>query len=172
MSKNGLTKEDTAQEHPLQAIVLCDPWGEESRWGPLVRPQQDDESDDTTTPHELRPWVRPASLSQRVRAKTDGDSTVFTSDVKRPAPRLDTRITRHSRRARSPHLRRERHRTRQDLDQLFHLLLQILNPVHHYSSYDRFDPWRCTARSRFARDISAGGFPRRAGGIRGEYSAG
>lgn len=57
MSKNGLTKEDTAQEHPLQAIVLCDPWGEESRWGPLVRPQQGDDDDSLLAPFEPRPWV-------------------------------------------------------------------------------------------------------------------
>ena len=71
MSKNGLTKEDTAQEFPLQAIVLCDPWGEEFRWGPLVRPLHDDDDDSTTPPAEPRPWVSHCTIAQPDWAKTD-----------------------------------------------------------------------------------------------------
>lgn len=55
MSK-GLSKEDTKQEHPLQAIVLCDGWGEEERWGPLVRRATEDEVASQTV-GENRPWV-------------------------------------------------------------------------------------------------------------------
>lgn len=54
MSK-GLSKEDTKQEHPLQAIVLCDGWGEEERWGPLVRRATEDEVASQTV-GENRPW--------------------------------------------------------------------------------------------------------------------
>ncbi|SCV74138.1 BQ2448_6570 [Microbotryum intermedium] len=58
-SKGGaLSKEDTKQEHPLQAIVLCDGWGEEERWGPLVRRKRTDEEeyDDAPVGGEQRPW--------------------------------------------------------------------------------------------------------------------
>jgi hypothetical protein len=58
MSK-GLSKEDTKQEHPLQAVVLCDAWGEEARWGPLVRRNKTDEEEfeGTEVGGEQRPWV-------------------------------------------------------------------------------------------------------------------
>ncbi|GAA5949819.1 hypothetical protein JCM21900_004211 [Sporobolomyces salmonicolor] len=57
MSK-GLSKEDTKTDHPLQAIVLCDPWGEEQRWGPMVRRKRtdDEEYDDADVGGEQRPW--------------------------------------------------------------------------------------------------------------------
>jgi len=60
MSKsNGLSKEDTKQDHPLQAIVLCDPWGDQERWGPLVRRSRtdDEEFEDVQVGGEQRPWV-------------------------------------------------------------------------------------------------------------------
>lgn len=59
MSK-GLSKEDTAQEHALQAVVLCEAWGEEHRWGPIVRRKQtdDEEYDEAGVGGEQRPWVR------------------------------------------------------------------------------------------------------------------
>lgn len=57
-----LTAEDTKQDHKLQAILLCDTWGEELRWGPLVRPNrgEDDEEDaaQQASGSERRPWVR------------------------------------------------------------------------------------------------------------------
>ncbi|KAI5474655.1 hypothetical protein MNV49_002699 [Pseudohyphozyma bogoriensis] len=59
MASKGLSKEDTEQEHPLQAIVLCDAWGEEARWGPLVRrtgSDDDDEDEDAVVKGEQRPW--------------------------------------------------------------------------------------------------------------------
>ncbi|GAA6059328.1 hypothetical protein JCM10212_005908 [Sporobolomyces blumeae] len=58
MSKSGLSKEDTKQDHPLQAIVLCDPWGDQERWGPLVRRSRtdDEEYDDAQVGGEQRPW--------------------------------------------------------------------------------------------------------------------
>ncbi|GAA5909439.1 hypothetical protein JCM5296_000571 [Sporobolomyces johnsonii] len=57
MSK-GLSKEDTKTDHPLQAIVLCDPWGEEQRWGPLVRRKRtdDEEYNEADVGGEQRPW--------------------------------------------------------------------------------------------------------------------
>lgn len=60
MSGKGLSKEDTKTEHPFQAIVLCDPWGEEQRWGPLVRRArtEDEEYDDLDVGGEQRPFVR------------------------------------------------------------------------------------------------------------------
>lgn len=58
MSK-GLSKEDTKQEHPLQAVILCDAWGEEARWGPLVRRSRTEEEEDEGVElgGETRPWV-------------------------------------------------------------------------------------------------------------------
>lgn len=58
MSK-GLTAQETVQEHPLQAIVLGDSWGEEARWGPLVRRDSSDEEEDDegVSLGEQRPWV-------------------------------------------------------------------------------------------------------------------
>ncbi|GAA5998409.1 translation initiation factor eIF2B catalytic subunit epsilon [Rhodotorula paludigena] len=58
MSKGGLSKEDTKTEHPFQAIVLCDGWGEDERWGPLVRRKRtdDEEFDDLDVGGEQRPW--------------------------------------------------------------------------------------------------------------------
>ncbi|TNY22364.1 hypothetical protein DMC30DRAFT_392369 [Rhodotorula diobovata] len=58
MSGKGLSKEDTKTEHPFQAIVLCDPWGEEQRWGPLVRRArtEDEEYDDLDVGGEQRPF--------------------------------------------------------------------------------------------------------------------
>ncbi|GAA5905565.1 translation initiation factor eIF2B catalytic subunit epsilon [Sporobolomyces salmoneus] len=58
-SSSGLSKEDTKQDHPLQAIVLCDPWSDQARWGPLVRrPRTEDEEfeDSLTVGGEQRPW--------------------------------------------------------------------------------------------------------------------
>ncbi|BGP38404.1 translation initiation factor eIF-2B epsilon subunit, GEF [Rhodotorula kratochvilovae] len=57
MSK-GLSKEDTKTEHPFQAIVLCDGWGEEQRWGPLVRRKRtdDEEFEELDVGGEQRPW--------------------------------------------------------------------------------------------------------------------
>ncbi|GAA5877759.1 hypothetical protein JCM16303_000227 [Sporobolomyces ruberrimus] len=58
-SSVGLSKEDTKQDHPLQAIVLCDPWSDQARWGPLVRrPRTEDEEfeDSPTVGGEQRPW--------------------------------------------------------------------------------------------------------------------
>lgn len=58
----ALSKEDTKQDHPLQAIVLCDAWGEEARWGPLVRAAQGEDAEEDATgagrSGEGRPWVR------------------------------------------------------------------------------------------------------------------
>lgn len=67
MSKGGLSKEDTKTEHPFQAIVLCDGWGEDERWGPLVRRKRtdDEEFDDLDVGGEQRPWVRPALLGMQ-----------------------------------------------------------------------------------------------------------
>lgn len=54
----GLAKEDTNQEHPLQAIVLCDAWGDEKRWGPLVRKEEDGYDEEGGNGEgEKRPWV-------------------------------------------------------------------------------------------------------------------
>jgi len=60
MSGKGLSKEDTKTEHPFQAIVLCDSWGEEQRWGPLVRRArtEDEEFDEVDVGGEQRPFVR------------------------------------------------------------------------------------------------------------------
>ncbi|GAA5976582.1 hypothetical protein JCM11641_001346 [Rhodosporidiobolus odoratus] len=57
MSK-GLSKEDTNQQHALQAVVLCDSWGEGERWGPLVRRTKtdDEEFDEAEVGGEQRPW--------------------------------------------------------------------------------------------------------------------
>ncbi|GAA5939733.1 translation initiation factor eIF2B catalytic subunit epsilon [Sporobolomyces koalae] len=55
----ALSKEDTKQDYPLQAIVVCDPWSDQQRWGPLVRrPRTDDEEfeDSPTVGGEQRPW--------------------------------------------------------------------------------------------------------------------
>ncbi|SGY47010.1 BQ5605_C001g00486 [Microbotryum silenes-dioicae] len=68
-SKTGtLSKEDTKQEHPLQAIVLCAGWGEEERWGPLVRRRRTDqeEYDDLQVGGEQRPWVSQAPRRSQV----------------------------------------------------------------------------------------------------------
>ncbi|KAK4051858.1 translation initiation factor eIF-2B epsilon subunit, GEF [Microbotryomycetes sp. JL201] len=58
MASRGLSKEDTNTEHPLQAIVLADAWGEEARWTPLVRRKRtdDEEYDDAPVGGEQRPW--------------------------------------------------------------------------------------------------------------------
>ncbi|GAA5835110.1 hypothetical protein JCM9279_007202 [Rhodotorula babjevae] len=58
MSGKGLSKEDTKTEHPFQAIVLCDSWGEEQRWGPLVRRArtEDEEFDEVDVGGEQRPF--------------------------------------------------------------------------------------------------------------------
>jgi hypothetical protein len=62
----GLSKEDTKQTHPLQAILLCDSWGEDERWGPLVPRANDDGDGYDSDEHnvqsgdglgETRPWV-------------------------------------------------------------------------------------------------------------------
>lgn len=55
----ALSKEDTKTEHPLQAILLADAWGEEQRWGPLVRRKRtdDEEYEDKEVGGEQRPWV-------------------------------------------------------------------------------------------------------------------
>ncbi|KAM0788374.1 hypothetical protein ACM66B_001514 [Microbotryomycetes sp. NB124-2] len=57
-SRGGLSKDDTNTEHPLQAIVLADAWGEEQRWTPLVRRKRtdDEEYDDSPVGGEQRPW--------------------------------------------------------------------------------------------------------------------
>jgi hypothetical protein len=59
MANKGMSKEEMKQEHPLQAIVLCDSWGEEARWGPLVRRSrtEEEEYDDVQVGGEQRPWV-------------------------------------------------------------------------------------------------------------------
>lgn len=59
MTNKGMSKEEMKQEHPLQAIVLCDSWGEEARWGPLVRRSrtEEEEYDDVQVGGEQRPWV-------------------------------------------------------------------------------------------------------------------
>lgn len=56
----GLSKEDTKTEHPLTAVVLCDAWGDEARWGPLVRRKRtdDEEYEEAEVGGEQRPWVR------------------------------------------------------------------------------------------------------------------
>lgn len=66
----GLSKEDTKTEHPLQAILLCDAWGEEQRWGPLVRRKRtdDEEYEDLPVGGEQRPWVS-ASVRDHHRAE-------------------------------------------------------------------------------------------------------
>ncbi|KAK4703891.1 translation initiation factor eIF-2B subunit epsilon, partial [Phenoliferia sp. Uapishka_3] len=72
MSKAALAKEDTKQEHPLQAVVLCDPYGEEDRWAPLVR------TDDYEDGHEERPWVRSStSMLAGCTASADGVEEIF-----------------------------------------------------------------------------------------------
>lgn len=74
----GLSKEDTKTEHPLQAILLADAWGEEQRWGPLVRRKRtdDEEYEDTDVGGEQRPWVSPsrALAAPRQRARPKGCS--------------------------------------------------------------------------------------------------
>jgi hypothetical protein len=59
MASKGLKTEDTKTEHPFQAIVVCDGWGDEERWGPLVRRKrtEDEEYDDLEVGGEQRPWV-------------------------------------------------------------------------------------------------------------------
>ena len=54
----ALLRDDTKTDTPLQAIVLCDAWGEERRWQPLVRPLTDDDDDNQTSmsTDETRPW--------------------------------------------------------------------------------------------------------------------
>ena len=66
-SGGGLSKEDTKTEYPLQAIVLCDSWGEEQRWGPLVRRKRtdDEEYEDLDVGGEQRPWVSPPRSDSR-----------------------------------------------------------------------------------------------------------
>ncbi|GAA5976485.1 hypothetical protein JCM10908_005516 [Rhodotorula pacifica] len=58
MALKGLKTEDTKTEHPFQAIVVCDGWGDEERWGPLVRRKrtEDEEYDDLEVGGEQRPW--------------------------------------------------------------------------------------------------------------------
>ncbi|TKA57409.1 hypothetical protein B0A53_00638 [Rhodotorula sp. CCFEE 5036] len=58
MASKGLKTEDTKTEHPFQAIVVCDGWGDEERWGPLVRRKrtEDEEYDDLEVGGEQRPW--------------------------------------------------------------------------------------------------------------------
>lgn len=62
MSK-ARNEEETS--HPFQAVVLCDGWGEEERWGPLVRRKRtdDEEFEDLDVGGEQRPWVS-SSLSR------------------------------------------------------------------------------------------------------------
>ncbi|GAA5924014.1 hypothetical protein JCM10213_004472 [Rhodosporidiobolus nylandii] len=57
MSK-GLSKEDTNTEHALQAVVLCESWGEAERWGGIVRRKRtdDEEYDEADVGGEQRPW--------------------------------------------------------------------------------------------------------------------
>ncbi|KAM0754479.1 hypothetical protein T439DRAFT_309262 [Meredithblackwellia eburnea MCA 4105] len=65
MSK-ALNTADTAQEHPLQAIVLCDAWGDEQNWGPIVAQFGSNDEDSDEEEHEeeerrkpvgeKRPW--------------------------------------------------------------------------------------------------------------------
>ncbi|GAA6000458.1 hypothetical protein JCM10207_008020 [Rhodosporidiobolus poonsookiae] len=57
MSK-GLSKEDAEQHHALQAVVLCEAWGDEGRWGGLVRRKQtdDEEYEGADVGGEQRPW--------------------------------------------------------------------------------------------------------------------
>lgn len=59
MASKGSKTEDTKTEHPFQAIVVCDGWGDEERWGPLVRRKktEDEEYDDLEVGGEQRPWV-------------------------------------------------------------------------------------------------------------------
>lgn len=56
MSK-ARNEEETS--HPFQAVVLCDGWGEEERWGPLVRRKRtdDEEFEELEVGGEQRPWV-------------------------------------------------------------------------------------------------------------------
>ncbi|KAL8287047.1 hypothetical protein RQP46_004053 [Phenoliferia psychrophenolica] len=76
MSK-ALAKEDTKQEHPLQAVVLCDPYGEEDRWAPLVR------TDEYEAGQETRPWCLLPLLNSPLLAWTleclaaDGVEEIF-----------------------------------------------------------------------------------------------
>ncbi|GAA5862554.1 hypothetical protein JCM3774_001056 [Rhodotorula dairenensis] len=58
MASKGFKTEDTKTEHPFQAIVVCDGWGDEERWGPLVRRKrtEDEEYDDLEVGGEQRPW--------------------------------------------------------------------------------------------------------------------
>ncbi|POY72520.1 hypothetical protein BMF94_4346 [Rhodotorula taiwanensis] len=58
MASKGSKTEDTKTEHPFQAIVVCDGWGDEERWGPLVRRKktEDEEYDDLEVGGEQRPW--------------------------------------------------------------------------------------------------------------------
>ena len=64
MASKGLKTEDTKTEHPFQAIVVCDGWGDEERWGPLVRRKrtEDEEYDDLEVGGEQRPWVRDGAI--------------------------------------------------------------------------------------------------------------
>ncbi|GAA6034875.1 hypothetical protein JCM8097_009345 [Rhodosporidiobolus ruineniae] len=60
MSK-GLSKDEQEQQHALQAVVVCDPFGagvDEGRWGGLVRRRRtdDEEYDDAEVGGEQRPW--------------------------------------------------------------------------------------------------------------------
>ncbi len=59
MASKGLKTEDTKTEHPFQAIVVCDGWGDEERWGPLVRRKrtEDEEYDHLEVGGEQRSWV-------------------------------------------------------------------------------------------------------------------
>ena len=88
-SKGGqsLAKEDTKQEHPLQAVVLCDPYGEEERWSPLVR------TDEYEPGQETRPWVRRSSsflldLRKELTPGRPADA-VSPPAAQHPAARLD-----------------------------------------------------------------------------------
>jgi hypothetical protein len=76
MSK-GLSKEDTAQEHALQAVVLCESWGEQARWGPLVRRKQtdDEEFDESDVGGEQRPWVRTAFTGAFYRNEREDEAS-------------------------------------------------------------------------------------------------
>jgi translation initiation factor eIF-2B subunit epsilon len=73
----ALAKEDTKTEHPLQAILLADAWGEEQRWGPLVRRKRtdDEEYEDKEVGGEQRPWVSFYSLNTRETKRALGETT-------------------------------------------------------------------------------------------------
>lgn len=87
-----LSKEDTNQVHPLQAILLCEPWGEEKRWGPLVRRQTDDDDEEEDEQEqgssrrvkgENRPWVRSNILPSFNRPSAGLDRVMFTTATSR-----------------------------------------------------------------------------------------